>query len=195
MIYQTQPTRLASAFLVALIGGCTSLTVMSHVPVSTMSRLSSLKLAQIDPTQLRVAARLPDWLEPQPYGAKVHIDVEQAAGRDTKHEFILEPAVELPELAPLSAYARAGNRLWVYRLSQPDRDRLRRLITETGGVSGVTIGAGVDACQRKPLRSAQLPTTTLLQIDSSGFFVLTEDLDLRSVVSERDLAAQVPPCP
>jgi hypothetical protein len=110
------------------------------------------------------------------------------------HEFILEPAVEASELASLSAYSRPGDRLWVYRLSQPDRDRLQRLIADAGGASGVAVAAGVDACRRKPLGSAQLPTTTLLQTGSAGFFVVTEDLDLRNIVSERDLAARAPPC-
>jgi hypothetical protein len=176
------------------MNGCTSLAVVSHVPISTMVRLSSLKLAQIDPAQLRVAARLPDRLEPQPHGVKVRIDIKQAGG-GAPQEFILEPAVELSELAPLSAYARPGHRLWVYRLSQHDRERLQRLMTDAGGASGVTIEVGAQACHRKPLGPAQLPTATLLQTDSSGFFVVTEDLDLRSVVSEQDLAGRVPPCP
>jgi len=40
----------------AVVGGCASIAVMSHIPVSTMSRLFALKLANIDPEELRVAA-------------------------------------------------------------------------------------------------------------------------------------------
>jgi len=76
MLHQHRSARLAGVLLAtALVGGCTGLTVMSHVPLSTMSRLSSLKLAEIEPAELRVAARLPDALEPRPDGVTVHIDV------------------------------------------------------------------------------------------------------------------------
>ena len=189
-------TRLAGGLLgAALAGGCASLTVMSHVPLSTMSRLASLKLAEIDPAELRVAARLPDALEPRSHGVKVRIDVAgMKHGKDSAAELILEPTVEPSELAPLSAQRRAGQRIWIYRLSHSDVDRLKTLIAAASGASGVSIAAGVEACYRKPYGSAALPTTTLLKTNATGFFVLTEDLDLRSIVSEQDLASRVPPC-
>jgi hypothetical protein len=93
---------------------------------------------------------------------------------------------------PLSAHRRAGSRLWVYQLSARDIERLRRFIADRGDASSVSIAAGVDACQRNPLGSATLPTTTFLRTDAAGFFVLAEALDLRSVVSERDLATKIP---
>jgi hypothetical protein len=160
-----------------------------------MSRLSSLKLAEIDPAELRVAARLPDVLEPRPGGAKVRIDV--AGGRQggvAGAELILERTVEPSEFAALSPYRRAGDEIWVYRLSASDADRLRHLIEEAGGASGVSIAAGVDACHRKPYGSAPLPTTTFLRTSGTQFIVLARDLDLRSIVSEQDLASRVPPC-
>lgn len=179
--------------LLALIvlSGCSSLHVMSHVPLTTMSRLSSLKLADVEPAQLRVAARMPEHIEPRKDGVKVTVTAGQA-----KTEMILEPAVEASELAALSRYGRAGTRLWSYRLSASDSARLQRMITAAAGIGQqqVSIAAGVDACRRGPPGAQPLPTTTLLRTDTSGFLVLTEDLDLRSVVSERDLAAKVPPC-
>ena len=196
MSHQHPSTRLAGVLLAtALVGGCANLTVMSHVPLSTMSRLSSLKLAEIEPAELRVAARLPDVLEPRPRGAKVRIDVAgQNYGETPKAELVLEPAVEPSELAALSLHRRAGYQVWVYRLSPNDVDRLKHLIDEAGGASGVSIAAGVEACHRKPYGSAPLPTTTFLRTNGTGFFVLTQDLDLRSIVSEQDLASRVPPC-
>ena len=189
-------TRVAGTLLgAAIAGGCASLTVMSHVPLSTMSRLASLKLAEIDPDELRVAARLPDALEPRSHGVKVRIDAAgMKHGKDSAAELILEPAVEPSELSPLSAQRRAGHRIWVYRLPHSDVDRLKALIAAASGASGVSIAAGVEACYRKPYGSAALPTTTFLKTNATGFFVLTEDLDLRSIVSEQDLALRVPPC-
>jgi len=196
MTCRGRTTRVAGTLLgAAIAGGCANLTVMSHVPLSTLSRLASLKLAEIDPAELRVAARLPDALEPRSHGVKVRIDVAgMKHGRDSATELILEPAVEPSELTPLSAQRRAGHRIWAYRLSHSDVDRLKALIAATGGASGVSIAAGVEACYRKPYGSAALPTTTFLKTNATGFFVLTEDLDLRSIVSQQDLALRVPPC-
>lgn len=178
--------------LAMLLPGCSSLHVMSHVPLSTMSRLSAMKLAEIQPAQLRVAARMPEHIEPRNGGVKVTIAVGPS-----KMEFTLEPAAEENELAALSRFQRPGTRLWSYRLSPADSARLERVLATSsgGGQTQVSIAAGVDACRRGSLGSAPLPTTTFLRTDAAGFLVLAEDLDLRSVVSAGDLAAKVPPCP
>jgi hypothetical protein len=176
-----------------LLAGCTSLHVMSHVPLATMSRLSSMKLAEIDPAHLRVAARMPAYLEPRRGGVTVSITI--GAKDAAKTELVLEPATEPSERSALSKFQRPGSRLWSYRLSSADAARLQQAIRAAdGGQTSTTIAAGVDACRRGPLGSEPLPTTTYLRTDASGFFVLAEDLDLRSVVSERDLASKVPAC-
>lgn len=181
-----------------LLPGCTSLHVMSHVPLSTLSRLSSLKLAEIDPAALRVAARLPERLEPRKDGVKVRIAV--AASRQAKRtndEFVLEPVTEAHELAALAGYRRNGTRLWTYRLSPHDAARLQGIIASSMATSAggrVTVAAGVDACHRGPLGSEPLPTTTFLRTSMSGYMILAENLDLRSVVSARELATMVPAC-
>jgi hypothetical protein len=167
---------------------------MSHVPLATMSRLSAMKLAEIDPAQLRVAARMPDHIEPRWGGVKVNITM--GTKEASKMDLVLEPAAEPQELSALSQYQRPGTRLWSYRLSAADAAHLQRTITAAGssGQSSVSIAAGVDACRRGPLGSQPLPTTTFLRTDAGGFLVLAEDLDLRSVVSESDLASKVPAC-
>lgn len=189
----TQPVPLACAAV--LLAGCTSLHVMSHVPFSTISRLSALKLADVEPSELRLAARLPEVLEPRAGGVKVRIVISSRKqdGKATE-EYVLERADEPAELALLLAQRRAGYRLWVYRLTLADADRLRNSIAKAGAASAVSIAAGVDACHRTPLGSTPLPTTTFLRIGAEGFFVLAEDLDLRAVVSEQELASYVPPC-
>lgn len=185
---------LIAVAVAVLLGGCTSLAVMSHVPLSTMSRLSALKLADIAPEQLRVAAQLNDDLEPLPGGVKVRITV--VGGKpEAELDLTLEPALETAERAPLAGVEKSGRRLWVYRLSAGDVERVRRLIAETERGRAVSIAAGVDACRRRPLGNGPLPTTTLLRVDRAGYFVLTGDLDLRKIVDERALATRVPPCP
>lgn len=179
----------------ALVSGCASMAVMSSVPLSTMSRLSSMTLTEIDPAELRVAARLPVGLEPRPLGVKVTIEIAGSKGAAARPEvLVLEPATEPREAPSLEPHRRPGARLWVYRLSREDVARMRSLIATSGGASGVSIAAGVDACHRGPLGAAALPTTTLLRTNASGYFVLSEDLDLRTVVPAAELAAKVPAC-
>jgi hypothetical protein len=179
---------------VSLLAGCMNLQVMSHVPVSTLSRLATLTLADIDPDRLRVAARLPLVLEPRPQGAVVTIELQVDAGKTQTEKFVLEPASEPSELAALSPYQSASARVVVYRLSTADATRLGRILTTADRASLRTIADAVDACRQGELGQGALPTTTLLRTNASGYFVLAQDLDLRSVVTEQELAAKVPVC-
>lgn len=74
--------------LATLLSGCASLTVMSHVPMSTISRLASLDMAEIAPSDLRVAARLPSALEPRPGGAKVQLVLHRGNGEEKYSSYI-----------------------------------------------------------------------------------------------------------
>jgi len=183
---------LAPIGIAALLAGCASMTVMSHVPLATMSRLSTMTISDVEPAELRVAARLPETLEPQRQGVKVRIRASP-----TWEEFVLEAASEDRDLEPLASYARQGTRLWAFRLTAADVARLQR-ITNGAGRDGASrsleIAAGVDACHRGLLSGDALPTTTFLRTNRTGYFVLTEDLDLRTIASERDLATNVPAC-
>ncbi len=185
----------ASLLGLLLLSACASVAVMSSVPLSTMSRLSSLTLAEIDPGELRVAVRLPDGLEPRPLGVRVTIEV---AGKERAvpgpHVLVLVPAAEPADSAPLESYRRTGTRLWIYRLSTEDAARLKRLMAAGDGGTGASIAAGVEACWRRPLGASPLPTTTLLRTGRTGYFVLADDLDLRRVVSDADFADRVPAC-
>ena len=110
-------------------------------------------------------------------------------------QLIREPVTESREVAGLSQFQRRGTRLWSYRLSATDIERLQRSIAAVDrGQTSVSIAVGVDACRRGSLGSTPLPTSTFLRTNDAGFLVLTEDLDLRSVVPERDLVAKIPSC-
>ena len=100
--------------LAAVLPGCASLTVMSHVPLATLAQLSTLKLAEIAPAELRVAARLPAALEPRRDGVKVRLEVAGRGDRRNRSaEFVLEPATEAAELAALAVHQKHGQRLWI----------------------------------------------------------------------------------
>ncbi len=179
----------------ALLSGCASMEVMSHMPLTTMSRLAGMTMDDIDPSSLRVAARLPERLAPRPRGVKIVLDIGGALGA-THEEFILEPETAATELELLGGNARRDSKLWVYRLSSSDVTRLRQIIDRSRGAraSSVSIAAGVDACHLAPLGQAALPTTTFLRTNATGYFVVTENLDLRAIVPEADLVSKIPAC-
>src|SRR2546423_5660032 len=154
----------SSSFLLlaVLLSGCASLTVMSHVPVATMSRLASLHVAEIAPSDLRVAARLPSALEPRPGGAKVKLVLDRGHGEE-KYEFVLDRTEEPIETAALTARNNPGFRIWTYRLAPADvvrLDQIRAEAVSTQRRSGLSIVAGLDVCHRGPLPSGQLRTST-----------------------------------
>lgn len=91
---------------VLALGGCASVAVMRSVPMSTMSRLSSLDLGKISPSDLRVAARLPTSLEPQPGGATVQLQWKAGNAADTLN-FVLEQGTAPDEIGRLAHYGNA----------------------------------------------------------------------------------------
>lgn len=185
----------------ALVAGCGSLHVMSHVPLSTMVRMASFDIADIDPAILRVAARLPKQLEPKLDGVKMKLSFSaKATGGNNNLELNLEHATEPAELAPLAAYERPDARLWVFRLTAADAERIAAIkavvvAAKANGDSGsLSIGIGVGACHRGGLGDVALPTSTFLRTDGSGYFVLAADLDLRSIPETAKPMEAVLPC-
>jgi hypothetical protein len=112
------------------------------------------------------------------------------------YKFVLEPVDDLQEIASLRARTPEHSHLYTYRLARIDVDRLSQFKASAGGSDkgrATRIQAGIDACRRGPLPD-RLPTTTFFRIDATGYFVLTENLDLRSLASAKQLTANVPPC-
>lgn len=185
---------------VLAVCGCTSLHVMSHMPLSTLRRLWSFDFAKLDPSEFRVAASLPDVLQPRE--VKVVITVTRGDGA-RKLELILVRAEGKAEIEPLLPYRKSGFALFVYRATAEDaarvakmRDEMIALQRKSGSAGGgsAQIAVGVKACRTGDLLTRALPTTTLLRTDSNGYFVLLNSLDLRDVISASEFAKEVPPC-
>lgn len=190
----------SGAALLSILSGCASLHVMSHVPAASLQRMWSLSPADIEPEELRVASRLPAALEPRPDGVKVVVtEAATSGGAGARHTLILEQATDASEESPLAMHGRAGFRVWVYRLAAADVTRVRKIrdrAAKASGLGGGSIAAGVDACRRGAIGGAPLPSTVLLRTSvRAGYFKVIEDLDLRAVVSEVELATKVPACP
>lgn len=186
--------------IATLLHGCASLHVMSHVPFSTIKRLWSFDAGKLDPVSFRVAARLPDVLEPRE--VKVTIDVARDAQKQHL-ELILERAMEESERAAVAGYVKTGHTLHIYRASAHDAARITKLRDEmlaaradgNAKAGNGQIAAAVKACRRGDLKGAPLPVTTLMRTDRSGYFVLLDELDLHDVVSTAEFDKEVPPCP
>lgn len=187
----------AFTILATSLTSCASVYVMSHVPTATMAKLSAMTVADIDPKELRVVARLARGLEPQPNGVKVTLGLSAPQGGRRAETFALEALQTSSEMAAVARFQRLDEGLFVYQLSAADMARLSRIIDETAQASGrksISISAGVDACHRGPLAEGALPSTTILRANTSGYFVLAEDLDIRRLVPASELAAKVPAC-
>lgn len=189
----TRPNFCALVAIALATSGCANVAVVGAIPLSTYKRMWSFDIAKVDLAGFRVAARLPNALEPT--AVKVKIDFEKDGVR--RHEELrLVPAREPEELGPLQRFARTGFTLFVYRLGAEDSTRLEKLRsdTEKGRGGHGSLSVGVDSCRHAPLPSGPLLITTILRTDASGYFVMFDDLDLRAVVSESELAGKITTC-
>lgn len=191
---------LAAVAVALLVSACTSLHVISHVPLSSLKRLWSFDVMALDTEGFRVAARLVDTLQPRE--VKVTIDVKRG-GEKRRVEMILVAVTDTGEHGALRGFEKQGYRLHVYRASAADVVRINELRRQmiaghqgdgpARGASG-QIAVSVKACRTAPLQGQALPTTTLMRTDGSGYFVLVDDLDLRSVISTDAFESEVPKC-
>lgn len=189
----------AAAVAALLLTGCANLKVMSHVPLSTIARLTTMKLSDIDPSQLRIGARLPVDLEPRPLGVKVRMTLSRNGAPPRTEDFVLVAVDEEAESLVRKRFQRADARLWFYALSERDVTRLNTIMSERDHVArkeavSLSIAVGVDACRRATIDGRALPTSTYLRTNRADYIVLVEDLDLRSVGETADLMTRVPLC-
>jgi len=178
------------------LAGCANLAVMRSVPMSTISRLAALDLGTISPSELRIAARLPPGLEPRPGGATVRLQWSAAGNKETLN-FVLREELAPEEAGRLARYETAGAHIWIFRLSEGDVTRLnvaRYRALKAAVPVALSVSADVAVCRSVGLSTGALLTTTYLRTDGADYFPLSENLDLRSIASDQELASKVPPC-
>lgn len=198
------PSRAAARF-----GGAVLLAVglsgCGHVPLTTMARLSTFDPGAIDPAQLRIAIRAPDWMEPRRGEATLKFTLGRRGGTPVREErFALEPAEAPQETARLAAHRRAGERVWPWRVTAADAARIRALQAEAralragdASLDRLTLAAGIEACRRGEAPAGPIRTTTLLQPDAAtGYLTLLDGVDLRETARKAgvDLDERLPPC-
>ena len=174
--------RIVVVVIVLALAGC------GHVPVTSLPKLSRLDIMTLDVEQLRVAVNMPD-------GLRVREDV---GGPALEERIVLEDVTNT-EPGPASDPSPQAR---IFRIPQNDVARLEALREtirqrkaaypdDTRGYLTVTSAA----CRAARLPDGPLRVDTWLKTSADEpYFILTRQVDMRSLVPRRDLARELPLC-
>lgn len=187
------PLRALLALTVCLLlWGC------GYVPVTSLVKLARIDFKTSDPAQLRAAFKLPLVLRPLPHGVVLRIGVKGGRASDETRDFVLR---ELPEPAELASEMSDDTRVYAYRLEDADVARLAAFRAEL--IARKSAGQGGNASIQvlpRACKTAELPqgpiyfTSYLRTAETVDYVTLARDLDLRSLVSDRVIADEIPRC-
>ena len=170
----------------------------SHMPVTSMVKLARVDFETSDPPQLRAAIKLPRTLRPQPNGVALRIAVQVGRGPEEARDFML---LELPEPAELAREAGVGNHIFAYRIDDSDLARLAVFRAEliakksSGQRGSISISVRPQACKAGELPDGPLYFTTYLRTaETRDYVALARDVDLRSIVPNAAVVAEIPRC-
>lgn len=177
------------------------LSACTAIPVKTLYKLATTDPMSVDPTVIRTAARMPDWIEPRTNGAKLEISTSIDGAAAAKETLILQSVPLSLAQTDLAQEAKAGFKLYVYRVNPADIPRLEafRESIKTKKAAGVNIkgsmGASVDACHRGELREGEILVSNYLRLDAeSDYLPVVVDYNLRKAVDDKNLGELLPPC-
>ncbi len=179
--------------LLVLLGLC----ACSHVPVTSLLKLSQIDLSTTDPAQLRVAVKLPQALRPLPRSMVLRVTARRKEGPDLVEGFALREVSALAEGPPLQAEAEPGTRIAVYGIDPAELPHVAafRAQASAQGAKGGGLALEPQACRTGALPSGPLLISTYLRtVETGGYIPLTSGIDLRTVAPGRDVAAAIPPC-
>jgi hypothetical protein len=173
------------------------------MPVTSMVKLARVDFAATEPAALRAAVKLPRAIRPRPQGVTLRIGVRLASGHEEFQDFLLREASDAGEMAALKDELDADTHVFAFRLDSAEtqrlaafRDGLKKKQAESRRSGGaLTIAVRPDACRTGELPSGPVRLTTYLRTaETGGYLPLARDLDLRTVVTGRDVVAEIPPC-
>jgi len=117
------------------------------------------------------------------------------------HEYALREVTDAAELATLAPKGDGATHVLAYRLDQADVVRIAAFRTalmqkkDTGGRRAITIAIRPQACTTETLPPGPIYFTTYLRTtETGGYVTLARDVDLRTIVPDRDIAAEIPHC-
>ena len=174
----------------------------SHMPVTSMVKLARVDFETSDPAQLRAAIKLPRTLRPRPNGVALRIAVQVGRAPEEARDFMLR---ELPEPAELTREAGADSHIFAYRIDDADLARLaafraeliaRKSSAQSSGQKGsISISVRPQACKAGELPDGPLYFTTYLRTaETKDYVALARDVDLRSIVPNAAVVAEIPRC-
>jgi hypothetical protein len=170
----------------------------SHMPVTSMVKLARVDFETSDPAQLRAAIKLPRTLRPQPNGVALRITVQVGRAPEEARDFMLR---ELPEPAELTREAGAGSQIFAYRIDDADLARLAAFRAEliakksSGQRGSISISVRPQACKAGELPDGPIYFSTHLRTaETKDYVALTRDVDLRSIVPNAAVVAEIPRC-
>jgi len=170
----------------------------SHMPVTSMVKLARVDFDTSDPVQLRAAIKLPRALRPRPNGVALRIAVQVGRAPEDARDFTLR---EIPEPAELTREAGAGSHIFAYRIDDSDLARLAAFRAEliakksSGQKGSISISVRPQACKAGELPDGPITFTTYLRTaETKDYVALTRDVDLRSIVPNAAVVAEIPRC-
>jgi hypothetical protein len=170
----------------------------SHMPVTSMVKLARVDFETSDPAQLRAAIKLPRTLRPQRNGVVLRIAVQVGRSPEEARDFMLR---ELPEPAELMREAGADSHIFAYRIDDADLARLAAFRAEliakksSGQKGSISISVRPQACKAGELPDGPIYFTTYLRTsETKDYVALARDVDLRSIVSNAAVVADIPRC-
>lgn len=175
-----------------------AVTGCSHMPVTSMVKLARVDFETSDPAQLRAAIKLPRTLRAQPKGVALRIAVQVGRGPEEARDFMLR---EIPEPAELTREADAGSHIFAYRIDDADLARLAAFRADliarksSGQKGSISISVRPQACKVGELPNGAIYFSTYLRTaETKDYVTLARDVDLRSIVSNAAVVAEIPRC-
>lgn len=185
-------TRLLLVLPVMAMAGC------SHMPVTSMVKLARVDFETSDPAQLRAAIKLPRTLRARPNGVALRIAVQVGRGPEEARDFMLR---EIPEPAELTREADAGSHIFAYRIDDADLARLAAFRSDlmakknSGQKGSISISVRPQACKVGELPDGPITFSTYLRTaETKDYVTLARDVDLRSIVPNAAVVAEIPRC-
>jgi hypothetical protein len=183
--------------------GLLLLAACGHMPVTSMVKLARVDFVATDPAALRAAVKLAAAARPRRDQVRLRLTVRLASGQEDTQDFRLSEVSDPADILSLREEIEPGTHLFAYRLEPAEaarlaafRDALKKQQTASGGRGGaLTISIAPEACRTGELTAGPVLFTTYLRTaETGGYVALARDVDMRSIVRGRDLAAEMPLC-
>ena len=188
----------ALALLAPALSGCL------HVPLEALWRLRKLEMLKIDPANIRIAARIPGWLDARPGTASILLKLKSADGPERELKLALVEAPEEMAATSLAGERRPGSQILAFRIGAADVARLRALQAEAqerkaahpDSRTDMRLSLDATTCRRAPPPPGEARVDFYLSLgDSDGFFKVYQDIDLRDTFKpDSAFEAATPPC-